>query len=108
METRIQHSEVVLSAAPLWKEPLWLADVPASERAACLLSFHLGIAALYGTPEGTMKALAALMQCPESTLSRAKTTGTISPRLAIKVEEHVGRAVMPRELLCPEFFSVGE
>ena len=97
-----------MSAAPLWKEPSWLADVPASDRASCLLSFHLGIAALYGTPEGTMKALALLVSCPESSFSQAKKKGAISPRLAIRIEEKVGRDVMTRETLCPDFFSVGE
>ncbi len=96
-----------MSAAPLWKEPLWLNDLPVSERAGALLSYHLGIAALHASSAGTMKALAELLDWPESGFSQAKQKGSISPRIAIKIEILLGRDVMPRELLCPEFFSVG-
>lgn len=95
-----------MSAAPLWKEPLWLNELPVSERAGALLSYHLGIAALHASPNGTMKELADLIKWPESGFSQAKRRGSISPRIAIRIENELGRNVMPRELLCPEFFSV--
>jgi hypothetical protein len=95
-----------LSAAPLWKEPSWLADMPLPERAGALLAYHLGIAALHASPAGTMKELADLVGWPESSFSVAKKKGALSPRICIKIEQLLGRDVMPRELLCPEFFSV--
>lgn len=97
-----------MSVAPLWREPKWLQNVPAPERAGALLAYHLGIAALHASQAGTMKELADMVGWPESSFSQAKKKGALAPRMCIKIEQVVGRDIMPRELLCPEFFAVGE
>ena len=95
-----------MSAAPLWKEPRWLANLPSLEQDGARLAYHLGIAALHASPEGTMKALAEKIGLSESSFSQAKRRGVLAPRICIKIENLVGREIMPRELLCPSLFSV--
>ena len=95
-----------MSAAPLIPEPRWLASIPDADRPAARLRWVLEIAAAYATPEGTMTALSVLCGMDQSTVGKAKFDGRISPRLAIKIERVLGREIMPREFICPEYFAV--
>lgn len=95
-----------MSPKPHYPEPRWLADLPEDDRPAARLRWILEIAASYATPEGTMTALSLLCDKSDSTIGKAKHLGQLSPRLAIKIEQVLGRDIMPREALCPEIFSV--
>ncbi|WLJ71108.1 hypothetical protein [Sphingomonas phage Carli] len=95
-----------MSAAPLYPEPSWLHTIPEEERGSARLRWVLEIAAAYATAEGTMTALSVLCGMDQSTIGKAKHLGQLSPRLAIKIENVLGRDIMPREMLCPEFFVV--
>lgn len=95
-----------MSAAALYPEPIWLATIPEVDRPSARLRWVLEIAAAYATAEGTMTALSVLCGMDPSTVGKAKFDGRISPRLAIKIENVLGRTIMPREFICPEFFAV--
>lgn len=94
-----------MPASP-FPEPKWLQTLPAAERPAARLRWILEIAASYATPEGTMTALSRLCDKSDSTVGKAKFDGQISARLAIKIEQVIGRDIMPREVICPEFFAI--
>lgn len=95
-----------MPAAPSFPEPKWLESLPEADRPAARLRWILEIAAAYASPEGTMTILSRLCDKSDSTVGKAKFDGQISARLAIKIEEVLGRDIMPREVICPEFFQI--
>jgi hypothetical protein len=95
-----------LSVAPHFPEPKWLDTLPEADRPAARLRWILEIAAAYHSPEGAMTTLSKACGKADSTVSKAKYDGRISARLAIQIEQVLGRDIMPREIICPEFFAI--
>lgn len=67
--------------------------------------FLIRLAALYYSPLGQLSDLANALEMHPTSLSGY---GEISPKLAIKIEELLGREQFPRELLRPDLFLIAE
>lgn len=67
--------------------------------------FMIRLAALYYSPSGQLKELATALGMHPSALS---SYDEVSPSLAIRIEELLGRERFPRETLRPDLFLINE
>lgn len=88
--------------------PQWLLDMPpGDERNHAQKVFLLKLAGLYATRDGRMAGLTRLCGFPKTCLLNVmeRRERAIPPDVAVKIEEKIGRHVMPRELLRPDLFD---
>lgn len=81
--------------------PAWLAELPEEHRYSARCRFLLRLAALYYSDSGKMNALSVACKLNPTTLSGLNS---ISPELAVCLEEVLGRDQFPRELFRPDLF----
>lgn len=95
-----------MSQLPL---PDWLDDIAPEKRARERKRFLLRAAALYATPDGGLRALSKVLGLSHNTLHTTITRNSpLSVDLTKAVETLVGRDKLPRELLNPEVYQIGE
>lgn len=71
-----------------------------AEQTEAKTRFLLRLAALYFSPSGQIKVLSDAIGYHENSLA---SVTSISPKLAVKLEEALGADLFPRELLNPIF-----
>ncbi|WP_288959839.1 hypothetical protein [uncultured Sulfitobacter sp.] len=91
-----------------WPTPLWLGDTKPADREKAELDYHLRLAAIYATKEGTLTALSVAMGYKEDYLAVTKSRGSLPPKTAIAIEDFCGRERFPRELFRPDLFTLPE
>lgn len=79
---------------------------PKTERGVRSLRFKLRVAALYGTPDGTLKALANACGIDHSTLACHIARENIPAPLCVKLEKLCGADQFPRSWFNPTLFGV--
>lgn len=85
--------------------PPWLSSVNEDEhREAARVRFLIRVAALYYSKEGRMKLLSKNIGLHPNSLA---LMDKITPEMAIKLEDVLGRELFPRELFRPDIFSIG-
>jgi hypothetical protein len=88
--------------------PAWLEKLPEEERDGQRTRFLLRLAALHFDPGGHLSTLSEACGYQDGTLaSISRRNERVSPEMAIKLEEVLGVAIMPRELLRPDMFRKG-
>jgi hypothetical protein len=90
-----------------WPEPTWIDRLPEGERGPARLCYHLNLAAAFHSESGTLTELSRALGLNETALNVARQRGRVSPRLAILIEQHLGREHFPRELF-NDIFVVAE
>ena len=85
--------------------PDWAESIPEEEREAAITRFWLRLAALYHSPEGIVTILSKDLGLRPNSLA---TYTRINPRLAVNLENLLGREHFPRELFIPDLFLVQE
>jgi len=90
-----------------WPEPSWIDALPEGERGPARLCYHLNLAAAFHHESGTLTELSRAIGLNESALNVARQRGRVSPRVAILIEQHLGRTYFPRELF-NDIFVVAE
>lgn len=94
-------------ALSLIQEPLWLQQMAVGEpRKVARLKWLLDLCALYATEDGKMTDLSLMCGFSSSAIGKARYVGAISPDMAIRIEQCLGRAWITREVLLPELFSI--
>jgi hypothetical protein len=81
-----------------WPEPAWIERLPEGERGPARLCYHLNLAAAFHSESGTLTELSRAIGLNETALNVARQRGRVSPKLAILIEQHLGRDYFPREL----------
>lgn len=82
-------------------DPAYLADLHRDDQGPARCRFLIRIAALYYSPEGRVSSLSEALGFHPGTLAG---TSTITPEVAIKLEELLGRDLFPRSLFRPDLF----
>jgi hypothetical protein len=90
-----------------WPEPAWIGRLPEDKRGPARVCFHLNLAAAFHSESGTLTELSRALGQSEAALNVARQRGRVSPRLAIKIEQKLGRDNFPRELF-NDIFAVAE
>jgi len=89
-----------------WPDPVWLANLPESEKAVARTRLLIGLAGLYASQTGTIAALSSSMGMHYSQLGAIRSIGRISPEVSIRLENMLGRELFPRETFRPDIFSI--
>jgi hypothetical protein len=84
--------------------PTWLRKNDAVGRT----SFLFRAAALYGTEKGTLRALSLALGMHSHSVSAIARRKIISAETACKLESLCGKTVLPRSLLNPSVFGLGD
>lgn len=88
--------------------PEWLTKLEPHKNATRLVRnrYFIRAAALYHSPQGRVEDLAASLGVAYSTVASmyAPYHGVITVDNAIRIENLVGREILPRELLRPDIF----
>lgn len=90
-----------------WPEPCWISRLPDGERESARVCYHLNLAAAFHSDAGTLTELSRALGLNETALNVARQRGKVSPRLAIRIEQKLGREYFPRELF-NDIFAVVE
>ena len=89
--------------------PEWLEKVDEDRQAAEKTRFLLRLAALYVDSEGRLSELSKACGLADNTLATvSRRQDRLSPEIAVKIEEVVGRDILPRELFRPDLFVTPE
>jgi len=95
--------------------PAWIDSLPDAEQTSARRTFFLRLAALYATPDGTLRALSiAIGRNPNYLSAICQSERKPAPGLltdvkdVIAVENLVGRRIINREMLRPDLFVVAE
>jgi hypothetical protein len=89
-----------------WPMPAWHDALPESDKGAASVRVLLSIAAVYACESGTLSDLADKLGIKRDALLQTKRRGRITPELAVKIEELLGRERFPRELFRPDIFLI--
>lgn len=81
-----------------WPEPAWIAELPESHRVSAKLRFYLNLAAAFHNESGSLGELSEACDLNRAHLNVCRQRGRISPKLAVTLEEVLGRDYFPREL----------
>jgi hypothetical protein len=90
-----------------WPEPAWIGRLPEGERGPARVRFHLNLAAAFHSESGTLTELSRALGFNETTLNVARQRGNVSPKLAVRIENELGRDNFPRELF-NDIFTVAD
>lgn len=90
-----------------WPEPAWIDRLPEEERGPAKVCYHLNLAAAFHSESGTLTELSRALGLNETALNVARQRGKVSPRLAIRIEQQLGRINFPRELF-NDIFTVAD
>lgn len=82
--------------------PRWLEELPREEQQAAKARFLLRLAALYYSEGGKMNVLSTACKLNPTTLSGLNS---ISPELAVCLEEVLGADTFPRVYFRPDIFA---
>jgi hypothetical protein len=85
--------------------PKYCAEVEGFDPKTIRARFMIRLAALYYSPSGQLSDMSKALGFHSGTLAGLNE---ISPKLAIGIEELLGRERFPRELLRPDLFLVTE
>lgn len=85
--------------------PKYLEGLGDDELKAARCRFLIRLCALHYSPEGRVNALSERLGLASNTLTQLTN---ISPELAVKLEDVMGREHFPRELFRPDVFTVAE
>lgn len=83
--------------------PKYLESLGDDESKAARCRFLIRLCALHYSPEGRINALSERLGLSSNSLAQLTS---ISPELAVKLEEVLGRDHFPRELFRPDMFTV--
>jgi hypothetical protein len=89
-----------------WPVPKWVADLPDVEQQAAKTRFYLFLAAVYAEDRGNLSKLARLLDNSVQAVHGAVERGSVSPEMAVAIENLLGRAQFPRELFRPDLFTL--
>ena len=84
-------------------DPAYLADLTEDKQAPARCRFLIRLAALYYSPEGKVSSLSEKLGLHPGTLAGSST---ITPEIAIRLEELLGREHFPRSLFRPDLFLI--
>lgn len=90
-----------MSASQCFPEPSWLGNLPREEQEGYRLRFNIAMAALYARPDGSIIKFSEELGLPPTALSKAKTLMRLSPEVALKIEQRLGRELFPWECFLP-------
>ena len=90
-----------------WPEPAWIQRLPEEDRGPARVCFHLNLAAAFHSESGTLTELSRALGLNESALNVARQRGKVSPKLAVRLEQQLGREYFPRELF-NDIFAVAD
>lgn len=91
------------------KTPRWVEGSPPERQAAEKQRFLLQLAALYLDPKGRLSVLSRACGLSDNTLATlSRRDDPLSPEIAIKIEQVVGRDILPRELIRPDLFAIAQ
>jgi hypothetical protein len=90
-----------------WPEPAWIGRLPEEQRGPAKVQFHLNLAAAFYSESGTLTELSRGLGFSDTALNVARMRGRVSPKLAIRIEQKLGREHFPRELF-NDIFAVAE
>jgi hypothetical protein len=80
-----------------WPEPAWIAELDGDRRDAARLRYYLNLAASYYSERGSLPELSEALGLNPSHLNVCRQRGRVSPEMAVKLEELLGRERFPRE-----------
>ena len=89
-----------------WPMPAWHDSLRSADQGPSKTRILLSLAAVYATEAGTASGLADALGMKPSAILQARARGIVSPEMAIKLEELLGRAHFPRELFRPDLFLI--
>jgi hypothetical protein len=81
-----------------WTEPAWIAALQESYRPAARLRFYLNLAAAFHSETGSLTELSESCGLNRAHLNVCRQRGRVSPEIAVKLEDTLGRTHFPREL----------
>jgi hypothetical protein len=90
-----------------WPEPAWIAGLPQEKRGPARVRHFLNLAATYHNESGSLTKLSAALGLHRSHLNVCRQRGIVSPELAVKIEQKIGRGYFPRELFNDLFVIAG-
>jgi hypothetical protein len=90
-----------------WPEPAWIAELQESHRPTAKLRFFLNLAAAYHSESGALTELSESCGLNRAHLNVCRQRGRVSPEIAVRLEEALGRDTFPRELF-NDIFAVAE